>query len=60
MASTPVEGFKKVAERNDHPFYESQYLRSAGFGANNRVGALVMEVSDATYDVPTNYVSPLG
>ena len=55
-----LKGFKKVAERNDHPFYESQYLRIAGFGANNRVGAVVMEVSDATYDVPTNYTSPMG
>jgi hypothetical protein len=54
-----LRGFKKVAERNDHPFYESQYLRSAGFGANNRVGAVVMEVEDATYDIPTNYTSPM-
>jgi hypothetical protein len=54
-----LQGFQKVAERNDHPFYESQYLRSAGFGGNNRVGAVVMEVSDASYDIPTNYTSPM-
>ena len=54
-----LKGFQKVAERNDHPFYESQYERIAGFGGNNRVGAVVMEVSDATYDVPTNYTSPM-
>ena len=57
-----LRGFQKVAERNNHPFYESQYLRIAGFGGNNRVGALVYEVSngDTTYDVPTNYGSPMG
>jgi hypothetical protein len=54
-----LRGFKKVAERNDHPFYESQYLRSAGFGGNNRVGAVVTEISDSTYDIPTGYDSPM-
>lgn len=54
-----LQGFKKVADRNDHPFYESQYQRIAGFGGNNRVGAVVMEIEDATYDVPTNYTSPM-
>lgn len=54
-----LQGFKKVADRTDHPFYESQYLRIAGFGANNRVGAVVTEVGDASYDVPTGYESPM-
>lgn len=54
-----LRGFKKVGERNDHPFYESQYLRIAGFGANNRVGAVVIEIQDATYDIPTGYESPM-
>lgn len=55
-----LQGFNRVAERNDHPFYESQYLRSAGFGANNRVGALVYRIGDAAYAVPTGYASPLA
>jgi len=54
-----LQGFKKVAERNDHPFYESQFLRFAGFGAWNRVGAHVTEISDASYDVPTGFVAPI-
>lgn len=54
-----LQGFKKVAERNDHPFYENQFLRRAGFGAWNRVGAHVTEISDASYDVPTGYVAPI-
>lgn len=54
-----LQGFKRVADRDDHPFYESQWLRRAGFGGRNRVGAVVMEVSDASYDVPTGYSVPL-
>lgn len=55
-----LQGFKKVAERNDHPFYESQWLRTAGFGGFNRVGALVYRVSNGTYAIPTNYTSPMA
>jgi hypothetical protein len=55
-----LRGFKKVGQRDDHPFYESQWLRSAGFGAFNRVGALVFEISDSSYDIPTGYTSPMA
>lgn len=54
-----LQGFNRVAERDDHPWFEQQYLRKAGFGAWNRVGAVVMEISDATYDIPTGYTSPM-
>lgn len=54
-----LRGFKKVAERNDHPFYESQYLRRAGFGAWNRVGAVVYKIGSAGYSVPTGFESPM-
>jgi len=54
-----LRGFKKVAERNDHPFYESQWLRTAGFGGFNRVGALVYRIGNASYAIPTNYTSPM-
>ncbi len=54
-----LQGFKKVAERNDHPFYESQWLRRAGFGARNRVGAVAFRIGNATYAVPTGYQSPM-
>ncbi|MCA9878214.1 MAG: hypothetical protein KC442_10550 [Thermomicrobiales bacterium] len=54
-----LQGFQRVAERNDHPFYESQWLRRAGFGAWNRVGAVVAEIADSTYDVPTGYAVPM-
>lgn len=55
-----LQGFVQIPDpRIDHPFYEQQYVRYAGFGALNRVGAVVGEVSDASYDVPTNYVAPI-
>lgn len=55
-----LRGFKKVAERNDHPFYESQYLRRAGFGAWNRVGAVAYRIGNASYATPTGFSSPMA
>lgn len=54
-----LQGFNRVAERDDHPFYESQWLRRAGFGARNRVGALVYRVGNGTYAAPTGYAPPI-
>lgn len=54
-----LRGFKKVAERNDHPFIESQWRRRAGFGGRNRVGVVVQRIGNAAYAVPTNYGSPM-
>jgi hypothetical protein len=55
-----LRGFKKVADRNDHPWYEQQWLRRAGFGAWNRVGAVVYRVDSATYAIPSGYSSPMA
>lgn len=55
-----LQGFNRVADRNDYPFFESQYLRIAGFGAWNRVGALVYRIGNGSYAVPTNYSSPMA
>ncbi len=54
-----LQGFNRVAERDNHPFYESQWLRRAGFGARNRVGALVYRVGNGTYDEPANLTPPI-
>lgn len=54
-----LQGFNRVAERDNHPFYESQWMRRAGFGARNRVGAVVMRIGNGTYAVPTGYTSPM-
>lgn len=56
---TQLQGFNRVAESQDFPFYRSDYLRKAGFGANNRVGAVVYRIGNASYAVPTNYSSPM-
>ncbi len=55
-----LQGFKRVAEREDHPFLESQWLRRAGFGAFNRVGGYVGLVGNGTYSTPSGYSAPLG
>ena len=54
-----LQGFKKVADRNDHPFFEAQWERRAGFGAWNRVGAFVTRIGNASYAIPTNYTTPM-
>lgn len=54
-----LQGFQFVGERNDHPYSERHWERHAGFGAWNRVGAVVMEINDTEYAVPTNYGSPM-
>lgn len=54
-----LQGFRAVAERNDYPWWERQYLRIAGFGAWNRAGAIVYRTDNATYAIPTGYDSPM-
>lgn len=55
-----LQGFKQVAIREDHPFWESQWERYAGFGAWNRVGAVVMRIGNGSYAIPSGYTSPMG
>jgi hypothetical protein len=50
-----LQGFRFVASRNDYPFEESQFRRECGFGAWNRVGAVVVRVGNGTYAAPTGY-----
>lgn len=55
-----LQGFNRVADRDNHPWYERQYLRKAGFGAWNRVGAYVLRIGNASYAIPTGYTSPMA
>lgn len=55
-----LQGFRQVAERNDHPWYERQWQRIAGFGAWNRVGGLVYRIGNAAYAIPAGYSSPMA
>lgn len=55
-----LKGFYKVPQdRNDHPYYEQQWARHCGFGAWNRVGAVVQRVGNGTYAIPTGYSQPM-
>ncbi|MFZ6028033.1 MAG: hypothetical protein ACOYYS_09985 [Chloroflexota bacterium] len=58
-AEASLKGFQRVGERTDHPFYEAQWERHAGFGAWNRVGVVIQRVGNGTYAVPTNYSTPM-
>ncbi|MBX3012345.1 MAG: hypothetical protein KF832_12595 [Caldilineaceae bacterium] len=58
--TSELQGFNRVGDRNDHPYYEAQYLRKAGFGGQNRVGALVYRIGNGSYAVPTGYASPMA
>ena len=51
-----LRGFTRVAERNDHPFFETQFDRYAGFGAYNRLGAFITKVA-VSYAKPTDFTS---
>jgi len=55
-----LQGFHLAGERDDHPYYERQWMRSAGFGAFNRVGAMVALVGSGSYSVPTGYTPPIS
>lgn len=56
-----LQGFIQVDdERNDHPFYERQWVRFAGFGGWNRTAAVAFRIGNATYDdPPTGYKPPI-
>lgn len=54
-----LRGFRQVATREDYPFWESQWFRKAGFGAWNRVGAVVYRIGNASYATPTGYDVPM-
>lgn len=57
-----LQGFKIVAQEAVFPWWETIYRRRAGWGARNRVGAVVYFVGagDTTYDVPTGYDRPIA
>jgi hypothetical protein len=42
------------------PFQQNNYVRAAGFGARNRVGAYILKVGSGSYSAPTAYGFPLG
>jgi hypothetical protein len=39
---------------------EYRFIRYAGFGAYNRVGALSFRIGNGAYAIPTGYSTPLA
>lgn len=65
MREYPVAALQGLFPENHSPdgnVNEYRFIRYAGFGVKNRVGALAYFVSagDTTYDVPTGYDAPLA
>ncbi len=61
MSTIPeLQGGMVEAPRNeDWPWYQRNFVRKSGWGAWNRVGALVYRIGNASYATPTNYASPM-
>jgi hypothetical protein len=54
-----LQGFGPEGDRQDHPYFETQYTRREGYGALNRVGAVAFYVGvSGTYTAPTIYNTP--
>lgn len=54
-----LQGFKSAGERNDFPYFEEQWQRWEGYGAFNRLGAVITRIGNGTYAIPTNYGVPM-
>lgn len=57
-----LRGFAEVPaemDRNPFPFMRRTWIRRAGFGGWNRVGAVAYRIGSGSYAVPTNYTSPM-
>jgi hypothetical protein len=55
-----LRGFNaRYQTMEDGSWFTTQYVRAAGFGAWNRVGAVVQRVGNGTYAIPTNFTSPM-
>ena len=54
-----LQGFVTLKDREDTPFTEYQWVRWAGFGGWNRVGALVYRINASAYAIPAGYTAPI-
>ena len=59
----PAAGLKGLFQEDHSPdgnLEEHRFIRYAGFGAYNRVGALIQQIGNATYEIPSGYDAPLA
>jgi hypothetical protein len=53
-----LRGFREIPGREDMPYLQRIWSRRAGFGAWNRVGAVVYRTNSGTYAIPTGFQAP--
>lgn len=54
-----LRGFRRVGDRVDTPWWERHYRRRHGFGAFNRTGGVVVQITGGAYSAPTGLDTPL-
>lgn len=58
-AVNQLQGFVEMFSNENPPWYQRNWLRKAGYGIWNRVGAVIYRVGNGTYAVPTGYTMPM-
>ena len=58
-AETELQGFFPEFQDVDGNRHLNKFIRYAGFGALNRVGALAYRIGNASYAIPTGFTAPL-
>lgn len=53
-----LQGFREIPGREDTPYLQRMWMRRSGFGAFNRVGAVVARTNSATYAPPVGFAAP--
>jgi hypothetical protein len=62
FAEAELQGFgprDPDGNRTDFPYSEFQWQRFEGYGARNRVGAVVQRINNGAYAVPTGFGEPM-
>lgn len=55
-----LQGFFSESHSPDGNHKENRMIRYAGFGVDNRVAALVMQIGAGSYSIPSGYTAPLS
>ncbi len=55
-----MEGLFTENHSPDGNLAEYRFIRFAGFGAYNRVGAIAFRIGDPAYAIPTGYTTPVA
>lgn len=59
-AAPELAGLFLETHSDDGNSEANRFIRYAGFGVRNRVGAVVMRIGNASYAIPTGYAAPLA